>query len=178
MSPFLQKQSTSTLTSLLCVSSVLTVLTALGCQGPQRFTDTEDRSYIAECEDKTCTYRPAAPASSEGTTTPSAPAPNAPKLTLRSTGHLLAICEGEKAKGTACRAVTCTDSCPTDPAGNKTTCQRGLCVNEGAEITNEDALLLCIAGTGTQRSAKQAGRMALARTCGTPCVVPAACRQP
>ncbi len=177
MSHFLRTQPRARILRLR-LASVLAGFVPLGCQGPQRFTDTEDRSYVVECEDKVCTYRPAAPASSEGAPSSSQPVPNATNLTLRSTGRLLAICEGEKAKGTACRAVTCTDSCPNDPAGNKTTCQRGLCVNEGADITNEDALLLCIAGTGTKRSAKQAGRMALARTCGTPCVVPAACRQP
>ncbi len=143
---------------------------AVGCKGDQRFGDTEGRSYVAVCEDARCSYRRVDDAASPAPSVASSP-------TLRTTGRLLTVCEGG-GNGTACRPVTCTDGCPNDPAGRETSCVRGLCVDETAELTRDDVLLLCLAGTGTQRSAEQAGRIALAHTCGTPCKAPAACRQP
>ncbi len=150
---------------------------AFGCNTAQSFTDTEGRTFNVECKDDHCEYRLAATApSGDAAKTPPPPA-NSPSAALRSTGHLLAVCDSPTGNTADCRAVTCKDKCPSTADGANFTCERGLCVS-GAELTRDDVLLLCLAGTGVKRNARHAARMALAHSCGTPCQVPAACRQP
>ncbi len=164
---------------LVATQLVVTALCALsvGCNSAQSFTDTEGRTFAAECKDDHCEYRlaPAASSSEAGKTPP--PASSSPTVALRSTGHLLAVCDSPNGNAADCRAVTCKGKCPSTADGQSFTCERGLCVS-GADLTRDDVLLLCLAGTGIKRNARQAARMALAHSCGTPCQVPAACRQP
>jgi hypothetical protein len=161
------------------VAGALCSVCAFGCSKPQSFTDTENRTFAAECKDDRCSYHLAAAAAPPSSASPApAPAPSAgTAAALRATGHLLAVCDSANGNVADCRAITCKDSCP-ETETQKPTCERGLCVIPGTEITQDDVLLLCLAGTGMKRNARQAGRMALARSCGTPCQVPAACRQP
>jgi hypothetical protein len=84
-----------------------------------------------------------------------------------------------------CRALACaadSDCPPTSggaPRATTGTCVGSLCVEPSHELGAEDAIFLCLAGTGLgHERADQVTRYALALNCGTPCRVPAPCRQP
>lgn len=146
-----------------------------GCtRGPQPFADTLGRTFTYECNDESgCTFtREGAPgnAKKEG-------------VLLARKGRVLSVCDvphGVKEAPTPqCRAVTCqADGCPPDPNGRRLTCENGLCVAPDAEITTDDAVLLCLADTKVGRGAQSSARLALAYSCGKPCEIPASCRQP
>lgn len=144
------------------------VAAALGCQsGPIEFSDTEGRVFVAECSDRGCTHR--RKASGEG-----APAT---AVTLEQQGRLLAVCDSSDApEPVHCRAVTCTSACPPRSDGARPTCEDGLCIQPERTLTPTDVRLLCLAGTGIGRNARQAERLALAAACTPPCEVPEACR--
>lgn len=140
----------------------------LGCQsGPIEFSDTEGRVFVAECSDRGCTYL--RKTSGEG-----APAT---AVTLQQEGRLLAVCDSsDSPEPVHCRAVTCTSGCPPRSDGTRPTCEDGLCIQPERTLTPTDVRLLCLAGTGTGRNARQAERLALAAACTPPCEVPEACR--
>ncbi len=147
----------------------------VGCKkGPQPFADTLGRSFTYECKEK------------GGCTFARQDAPSNPKKTdvlLARKGRVLSVCDvppGAKDAATpGCRAVTCeTGDCPPDPNGARLACENGLCVAPQAEITTDDSILLCMADTQLGRGAKQSARLALAYSCGRPCVIPPSCRQP
>jgi hypothetical protein len=55
----------------------------------------------------------------------------------------------------------------------------GLCTEPSQPLGVTDAVMLCLAGTGTGHgSAQQAERFAMALNCGEPCRIPSPCRQP
>jgi hypothetical protein len=57
-------------------------------------------------------------------------------------------------------------------------CVHGRCSDPAEAISVQDAILLCLAGTGTGRETPaQIERYALALNCGTPCRIPAPCQQ-
>lgn len=154
---------------------VSVVVSLGGCKrGPQPFADTLGRTFTYECNDESgCTF------TREGV--PS----NAKKegVLLARTGRILSVCDVphgvKEAPRPECRAVTCqTNGCPPDPSGRRLSCETGLCVAPDAEITTDDAVLLCLADTDVGRSAQSSARLALAYSCGKPCKVPASCRQP
>jgi hypothetical protein len=96
-------------------------------------------------------------------------------------GNLVAICDtkdGKPATTTDCRALECDGDaeCPPSHGLENGTCINGLCREPAAQLNKEDAKLLCLAGTGL--GASRPDLVALAVNCGTPCRVPAVCRQP
>lgn len=159
-------------------------LVLLGCSEPHelRLTDTEGRSFKATCKDAACTLE------SGGEAKPSASQPAGAKaaFVLHRASRLMAACEvwvqgdSPTIHPADCRALACkTDGdCPWAKGLAKGTCANGLCIEPSAEITKEDAVLLCLAGTGAPTgSTQQVERHALGNACGTPCVVPSVCRK-
>ena len=104
---------------------------------------------------------------------------------LKRKGHLVAVCpESRPASNTAmgeCRGLVCREDhdCPPAHGLKNGTCINGLCIEPSQAITPDDAIMLCLAGTGVGHSSpQQVDRFALGLNCGTPCRVPAPCRQP
>lgn len=103
-------------------------------------------------------------------------------LVVHRTGNLVALCDVGSSKKpdatTDCRAITCeTDGdCPPMHGLKDGTCINGLCREPAASIGVDDAVLLCLAGTGLGTT--QPDRLAMAMQCGSPCRVPSICRQP
>lgn len=139
-----------------------------GCSHPRRLVlhDTEGRSFTTECsKDSGCHLA-------------------AKGVAFRATGRVIGICNvpaKRPLRASDCRPLTCkrdTD-CPPRHEMPHGTCLGGLCIAPAHPINVDDAVMLCLAGTGLGRSTeKQIERYALAENCGTPCKVPAPCRQP
>lgn len=107
-------------------------------------------------------------------------------LALSTAGRVVGICNvqraGEAPESPAdCRALRCqTDAdCPPAYGLEKGSCLAGICTDESHPLGPRDAVMLCLWGTGLGRDAPaQVERFAMAHNCGSPCEIPAPCRQP
>jgi hypothetical protein len=148
----------------------------LSCkEKPERSVkDTEGRSFTLHC-------RPGE--SSCGVSQSAGPKSAVAGLSLHAEGRLVGVCSGEgtNVHPADCRPLVCqtdTECPPTHGAGSES-CLDGLCVDPSHEIGAEDAVMLCLAGTGIDHTQpRQVERYALGLNCGSPCVVPSPCRQP
>lgn len=149
-----------------------------GCQRVSERTlkDTEGRSFLAKCnrEGKCELSRAeAAPVAADKV-----------GVSLHAPGRVVAVCDvaaATPAETSDCRALVCRvdEDCPPNHGLPNGTCVNGLCTEPSNALNRDDAVLLCLAGTGLGReSPQQAERFALATNCGSPCVVPTPCRQP
>ncbi len=142
-----------------------------------RLHDTEGRQLLAKCTAQGCELR------QQGG--PEWPEPET-ELRLQPTGLLLAVCNAAAGAAEAndsrwCRALECEDDrqCPPELGAPTGHCISGLCVDPTGELGPDDAVVLCLAGTGVGTgSATQVEAHAMGLNCGTPCVVPKTCRQP
>jgi len=133
--------------------------------------DTEGRRFGVSCgQDQSCKVTPEAP--SKGV------------YSLRATGRFWSICgplSGAEPRAIDCRPLNCqhNSSCPPAFGLKEGTCINGLCVQPANELSSDDAILLCMAGTGLGHSTPvQVEHYALALNCGQPCRIPKPCRQP
>jgi hypothetical protein len=112
-----------------------------------------------------------------------------PGFVLHHVSRLYAICEvwlqGSQSfsvNPADCRAIACqTDAdCPPVKGLEQGSCGNQLCIEPSGAVTTEDAVLLCLAGTGPPGASntRQIERFALGSNCGNPCKVPTVCRQP
>jgi len=160
------------------LGAALTLIVGLGGGCKNRdlgLEDTEARKFTARCGSKGCALT-----QQSG---PRAPADH-PDLVLRGAGRLIGVCstaKGAEPEPGDCRPLVCADSaaCPPAEGMSHGECLNGLCIEPSHPVDVNDAVLLCLAGTGLGReSAHQVERYALALNCGTPCRIPAPCRQP
>jgi hypothetical protein len=150
-----------------------------GCRriSQRSLTDTEGRTFSAECDrEGQCKL-----ARKSGDPV----SPDKSDLALHSPGLIVAMCDvpegGEPSAAADCRPLVCQDdsACPPSHGIKDGTCANGLCIEPSNSLNVDDAVMLCLAGTGLGRSAPgQVDRYAMALNCGTPCKVPAPCRQP
>ncbi|MBK7580004.1 MAG: hypothetical protein IPI67_07325 [Myxococcales bacterium] len=109
-------------------------------------------------------------------------APDKTGLAIHTTGNLIALCDVGPSKKpdatTDCRALICEgdDDCPPMHGLKHGTCINHLCREPTARIGVDDAVVLCLAGTGLGTTVPD--RLAMALSCGSPCRVPTVCRQP
>ena len=153
-------------------------LTLAACRriSQRTLTDTEGRTFAAECDrEGACKLQRKSGDSVSA---------DKPELAIHSPGRLVAICDvapgAEPAVTSDCRPLVCkTDAeCPPSHGIKDGSCVSGVCTEPAHEIGVDDAVLLCLAGTGLGRSAPaQVARYAMALNCGTPCRIPAPCRQ-
>jgi hypothetical protein len=149
---------------------------AASCRSPQNLTlrDTEGREFSARLQDFSVVDLRLS---------------NAPKdanrFEIRRTGRLVAVCPtsttSSPVAATHCRVLTCgTDSqCPPAHGLKEGTCLNGLCIEPAQNLLADDAIMLCLSGTGADYSSPlQIERFALGLNCGQPCKVPTPCRQP
>jgi len=161
----------------LAFGSAVLALGLIACDkdGPIVLIDTEGRRFAMSCEDSECSYerKSASPASPEKT-----------GIELQLSGRVVGICDVRPSAGTAagdCRALVCQSDrdCPPMHGLEAGHCVNQLCTSPDKDLIAEDAVLLCLAGTGLGLNApKQVERYAMAMNCGRPCVVPTPCRQP
>lgn len=136
----------------------------LGCT--REVQDTEARTFAITCEKNECALDPIPPT---GTTPWQAVHP----------GRVLLACPEVAGDGRECRPLACDSDAPcTRLGGERMECLGGLCQNKTSEVSDEDRMALCLAGTGAWQDApEQRSRMAMAMSCRPPCSVPAACLQ-
>lgn len=152
----------------------------LGCSrvSERPLLDTEGRQFTAKCDrDGQCTLtQSAGQTRKDGKTA----------LALTHTGRLVGICDVAPGGGAPetpgdCRALVCqADSdCPPAHGLKNGQCLNALCSDPAQSLVSPDSVMLCLAGSGLGNSEpRQIERYALALNCGTPCKVPAPCRQP
>ncbi len=150
----------------LALGCAITLL--LGCKesSRQELRDSEGRRFDLECAaaGEHCVLR------TEG-------------VALSYRGRLVGICPAQGASPlhpADCRALVCkadTD-CPPPTGATRGSCLDGLCVDPSRPLGSDDAVMLCLAGTGTgHQTPQQVERYALGLNCGEPCAVPAPCQK-
>jgi hypothetical protein len=163
---------------LVCLASVA-LASAAGCKSvsERELADTEGRRFLAKCErsgECTVTQGSGAKRSDEKTT-----------LVLTRTGRLVGICDVLPGHGpdtpADCRPLVCQrdSDCPPGHGLKDGQCLNALCTDPAQALVPPDSVMLCLAGSGLGNAqARQVERYALGLNCGTPCKVPAPCRQP
>ena len=77
-----------------------------------------------------------------------------------------------------CRPLVCekNSDCPPAHGMKNGSCVEGFCTDPSQDITQDDAVMHCLAGTGVgTESPRQIERFAMGLNCGTPCAVPKPC---
>jgi hypothetical protein len=163
------------MTALGLALATFGVLGGLGCKSRPELvvSDTEGRSFSVVCSGgEDCRLSQKTGPRANG----------APGVRLRARGRFVGVCpDSESVHVGDCRALTCAadSDCPPSSAAKTGTCVGSLCVEPSHELDSEDAVLLCLAGSGLgHERSDQVTRYALALNCGTPCRVPTPCRQP
>ncbi len=155
-----------------------TGLCLAGCKrvSERTLTDTEGRSFRASCDrEGHCALKreAAEPVSADKS-----------ELAVHVTGRLVTICDVVPNKKpqdvTDCRALLCTQDseCPPSHGLRDGACVSGLCTEPSNAVGRDDAIMLCLAGTGLGNGGPaQVDRYAMALNCGNPCLIPKPCRQ-
>ena len=149
-------------------------LLVMACSKPTETVvrDTEGQRYRAVCsKDETCSIERVAGSQANE------------ELVLHSPGRIVGVCT--KSSGNlvlaSCRPLGCQseNDCPAAHGLEHGACIGGLCVEPSQGLVTADAVMLCLAGTGAPSNQPlQVERYAMALNCGSPCKVPAPCRQP
>jgi hypothetical protein len=161
----------------------------VNCTRPQFKTmlhDTEGRSFQLTCSEPD---RCEVSSSLQPKPSSSAGEGARPGFVLHTASRFFAVCDvwlqgagSLSINPVDCRALSCSSDadCPPSHGLPHGTCGNQLCIEPGGAIASEDAVLLCLSGTGppSASNTKQVERLALGSNCGTPCRVPGVCRQP
>jgi len=169
-------RGTSLLFSLLALGPVTNLA---GCKSTseRELVDTEHRHFSAKCQrNGECVL-----SQTSGDRHPG----DKSALALARLGRLVGVCDVVSGHGpdtpADCRALVCqSDSdCPPSHGLKDGQCLNGLCTDPAQALAPEDAVMLCLAGSGLgSEQPHQVERYALGLNCGTPCKVPAPCRKP
>lgn len=156
---------------------VLSALSACKSESERKLSDTEGRTFTAKCE------RSGACALSQTSGAQRKDGKTAQSLLL--TGRVIGICDVEPGQPPGppsdCRALVCQNDgdCPPNHGLKDGRCLNALCTDAAQPLVATDSVMLCLAGSGLGREQpSQVERFALGLNCGTPCKVPAPCRQP
>jgi|SRR5450432_1970334 hypothetical protein len=161
------------------LAAAATFASAVACTrvSERRLADTEGREFSAKCERSgVCTLtQSSGPKREDGKTA----------FALLQTGRLVGICDVEPGQAPSvpsdCRALVCQSDadCPPSHGLKNGQCLNALCADPAQALEPPDSVMLCLAGSGLGRDqARQVERFALGLNCGSPCRVPAPCRQP
>jgi hypothetical protein len=159
-----------------------TAYVLLGCQKtPQAtLTDSERRQFVLTCPKS----GPCSVATSRtNAEAPPSKAGETKDFTLRATGRVVGICgpvaAGQSPNLSECRPLVCQSNaeCPPAQGLSQGVCINQLCTEPSHEVISDDAVMLCLAGTGApNQTPSQAERFALGLNCGSPCRIPKPCR--
>jgi len=165
------------LSRLVILSTACWLLCAAGCQksGPALLRDTEKRTFEATCPaEGPCKLQQKSGAKRA----------DKPAQSLLLGGRLVGICDVAEGQAPAgpfdCRPLDCQSNseCPPLHGMKEGQCVHNRCSDPSEAVGPQDAIMLCLAGTGLGRETPaQIERYALALNCGTPCRVPAPCQQ-
>jgi hypothetical protein len=158
--------------------STVASLLLLGCKAaaPRELRDSEGRTFVATCSGEgACKLeQKSGPKRADK-----------PQQTLKLDSRLVGLCdvaEDQPVEGSFdCRPVSCDkdQDCPPAHGMKDGQCLNRRCSDPARDIAVDDAIMLCLSGTGLGRkSPRQIERYALALNCGSPCRVPAPCPQP
>jgi hypothetical protein len=144
------------------------------CSKPTETTlrDSEGQQYRAVCPERgPCSIEQLAGSGTAG------------QLVLHSPGRIVGVCTLSTGSVVlaSCRPLGChsENECPGAHGLEHGVCIGGLCVEPSQGLVTADAVMLCLAGTGRPSNKPlQVQRYAMALNCGSPCKVPAPCRQP
>ena len=149
-------------------------LLAAACSKPTETTvrDTEGQQYRALC-----------PKSGPCSVEPLAGSEDPREFALHSPGRIVGVCTASAGNIdlASCRPLGChsENECPGAHGLKHGVCIGGLCIEPSQGLVTADAIMLCLAGTGKPGNTPlQVQRYAMALNCGSPCKVPAPCRQP
>jgi hypothetical protein len=160
----------------MTIVTMLAMLLAQACEHGEtiQLKDTEGRRFSARLKDGEVTR-----------VTQIEPAEPNDSCVLERRGYLVGVCPGVSSSGgpalAQCRGLVCLNhqDCPPAHGLKQGTCINGLCIEPANAIGPNDAVMLCLAGTGAGISLPvQTERFALGLNCGQPCKVPTPCRQP
>jgi len=167
------------LSRLAQLSTLAAVCLLVGCknQGPRVLRDTEQRTFEAVC---------AADAPCKLSQKSGARRADKPAQTLLVGGRLVGVCDVKEGQAAPdgpfdCRPLGCDSDrdCPPLHGMKDGQCLNHRCSDPAEALVAQDAIMLCLAGTGLGRETPaQVERYALALNCGTPCTVPAPCQKP
>jgi hypothetical protein len=153
--------------------------TSVDCKSvsERELADTEGRTFSARCERSgACVLAQSSGAKREDGKSAQA---------LLQTGRLIGVCDVEPGQPPSapsdCRALVCQkdSDCPPGHGLKDGQCMNALCTDAAQPLGSSDSVMLCLAGSGLGRDQpRQVERFALGLNCGTPCKVPAPCRQP
>ncbi len=157
--------------------ALLAGMSACKSVSERKLADTEGRTFSAKCERSgACVLTQVSGVQRKDGKSAQA---------LLQTGRLVGICDVEPGQAPGapsdCRALVCqTDGdCPPGHGLKDGQCLNALCTDAAQRLDASDSVMLCLAGSGLGRDQpRQVERFALGLNCGTPCKVPAPCRQP
>ena len=162
---------------ILCIFSLFSGALACKSVSERELLDTEGRAFSARCE------RSGACELKQTRGAKRADAKSA--QTLLQAGRLVGVCDVEPGQAPSgpsdCRALVCERDadCPPNHGLKNGQCLNALCADAAQPLDSTDSIMLCLAGSGLGRDQpRQVERFALGLNCGTPCKVPAPCRQP
>jgi hypothetical protein len=149
-----------------------------GCRdkGARELRDSEGRTFLATCnsEGQCKLEQKSGPKRSDK-----------PEQALSLESRLVGVCDVAKDQPVQgpfdCRPLSCEkdQDCPPAHGMKDGQCLNQRCSDPAQDIAVQDAIMLCLSGTGLGReSPRQIERYALALNCGSPCRVPAPCPQP
>jgi hypothetical protein len=175
MADTLTSNPTLKISETICAIVAIAVC-ASACSRPEtvQLKDTEGRGFTASLKD------------SQVVTLKKNEPPNRDEpFTIERKGYLVGVCPGSAASAelpiAQCRSLVCRadQDCPPAHGLKQGTCINGLCIEPSNSIGPDDAIMLCLAGTGVgDSSPSQIERFALGLNCGEPCKVPTPCKQP
>jgi len=162
---------------LMLAFSLATHLAGCKSTSERQLVDTERRHFAAKCERTgECALSQTSGDKRGGDRT---------ALGLLRVGRLVGICDvvpgHEPDTAAECRALVCQSDadCPPGHGLKDGQCLNALCTDPALALSPQDSVMLCLAGSGLgNEQARQVERYALGLNCGTPCKVPAPCRQP
>jgi hypothetical protein len=167
----------STMASMRKVALGLAAVVAVSCgkNEPRTLRDSEGRTFSAQCtKEGVC----------QVTQTGGAAWPGKPELLMHRESRLIGICRAGPSKVIEspgdCRVVVCESDgdCPPAHGLPHGACVNGTCTEQSRELDENDAAMLCLWGLGLGRDTpKHVERLSMALNCGTPCEIPAPCRQ-
>jgi len=166
-------------TSLAALLSFGLITSLAGCKSTsvRELVDTERRHFSAKCQRSgECALSQISGEKRQGEKS---------GLALVRVGRLVGICDVAPGHGpdtpAECRALVCQSDadCPPGHGLKDGQCLNALCTDPAQALSPEDSVMLCLAGSGLgNEQARQVERYALGLNCGSPCKVPAPCRQP
>jgi len=172
-------RGTPSLVSLVPLLTPGLVTNLAGCKSTseRELVDTERRHFSAKCQRTgECELRQTSGEKRAG---------DKSALMLVRSSSLVGICDVVPGQGpdsaADCRALVCRGDgdCPPGHGLKDGQCLNALCTDPARALAPDDAVMLCLAGSGLGNAqARQVERYALGLNCGTPCKVPAPCRQP